>query len=89
MITADKTILREVLDNRPSGTRSCLAAALGENRGFVTRITGPAHPVPIPAGHIDVSRAQKAKPQQLNEFLGFWDRNLVAGTGFEPVTFRL
>lgn len=53
-VAAYKTILKEVLDNRPSGTRSRLAAALGKNRSFVTQITGPAYPVPIPASHIDV-----------------------------------
>jgi hypothetical protein len=49
-----KAILRQVLDNLPSGTRSRLAGALGKNRSFVTQITGPAYPVPIPASHIDV-----------------------------------
>jgi len=53
-VAAYKAILKEVLDNRPSGTRSRLAAALGKNRSFVTQITGPAYPVPIPASHIDV-----------------------------------
>ena len=37
-----KAILRRVLDNRPSGTRLKLAAALGKNRSFVTQITNPA-----------------------------------------------
>ena len=46
-----KTILRRVLDNRPSGTRLKLAAALGKNRSFVTQITNPAYLVPIPAKH--------------------------------------
>ena len=47
-----KLILRRVLDNRPSGTRLKLAAALGKNRSFVTQITNPAYPVPIPAKHV-------------------------------------
>ena len=42
-----------MLDNRPSGTRLKLAAALGKNRSFVTQITNPAYPVPIPAQHLD------------------------------------
>src|SRR5258708_13538739 len=46
-----KVILRRVLDNRPSGTRLKLAAALGKNRSFVTQITNPAYLVPIPAKH--------------------------------------
>jgi hypothetical protein len=48
-----KTILKEVLDNRPSGTRSRLAQALGKNRSFVTQITSPPYPVPIPAAHVE------------------------------------
>jgi hypothetical protein len=49
-----KTILRQVLDNRPSGTRLKLAAALGKNRSFVTQITNPAYLVPIPAKHVAI-----------------------------------
>src|SRR5438445_10283793 len=47
-------ILRRVLDNRPSGTRLKLAAALGKNRSFVTQITNPAYLVPIPAKHVAI-----------------------------------
>jgi hypothetical protein len=49
-----KIILRRVLDNRPSGTRLKLAAALGKNRSFVTQITNPAYLVPIPAKHVTI-----------------------------------
>ncbi len=49
-----KTILRRVLDNRPSGTRLKLAAALGKNRSFVSQITNPAYLVPIPAKHVAI-----------------------------------
>jgi len=49
-----KIILRKVLDNRPSGTRLKLAAALGKNRSFVSQITNPAYLVPIPAKHVTV-----------------------------------
>lgn len=49
-----KNILRRVLDNRPSGTRLKLAAALGKNRSFVTQITNPAYLVPIPAKHVTI-----------------------------------
>jgi hypothetical protein len=43
-----KRILLRVLDLRPSGTRQRLADALGANRSFVSQITNPAYPVPIP-----------------------------------------
>jgi hypothetical protein len=49
-----KLILRKVLDNRPSGTRLKLAAALGKNRSFISQITNPAYLVPIPAKHVAV-----------------------------------
>src|ERR1051325_4079940 len=48
-----KEILKRVLDNRPSGTRLRLAAALGKNRSFVSQIASPASSVPIPAQHLD------------------------------------
>ena len=48
-----KEILKRVLDNRPSGTRLRLAAALGKNRSFVSQIASPTYSVPIPAQHLD------------------------------------
>lgn len=53
-VSAYKDILRQVLDNRPSGTRLKLAAALGKNRSFVSQITNAAYPVAIPAQHIEI-----------------------------------
>jgi hypothetical protein len=52
-VEAYKTILRNVLDRRPSGTRQRLATALGKNRSFVSHISNPAYPVPIPAPHLE------------------------------------
>jgi hypothetical protein len=53
-VEAYKTILRNVLDRRPSGTRQRLATALGKNRSFVSHISNPAYPVPIPAPHLEI-----------------------------------
>jgi len=53
-VGAYKHILSSVLDRRPSGTRQRLAAALGKNRSFVTQITNPSYPVPVPAQHLSV-----------------------------------
>jgi hypothetical protein len=53
-VEAYKVILRNVLDRRPSGTRQRLATALGKNRSFISLISNPAYPVPIPAPHLDV-----------------------------------
>ena len=47
-----KTILVQIIDNRPSGTRQRLAAALGKHRSFVTQITSPAYSTPLPARHL-------------------------------------
>ncbi|HSI40976.1 MAG TPA: hypothetical protein VLA00_10565 [Xanthobacteraceae bacterium] len=52
-VAAYKGVLRRVLDNRPSGTRQRLAAALGKNRSFVSQIANPSYPVPIPAQHVE------------------------------------
>jgi hypothetical protein len=53
-VAAYKTILRNVLDRRPSGTRQRLATALGKNRSFISHISSPAYPVPIPALHLEI-----------------------------------
>ena len=47
-----KRLLQQVCDNRPSGTRGRLAAALGTNRSFVSQMTNPAYAMPIPAQHL-------------------------------------
>lgn len=49
-----KAILQRVMETRPSGTRQRLAGALGKNRSFVSHISNPAYPVPIPAPHIEI-----------------------------------
>lgn len=48
-----KDILRQVLDERPSGTRQRLAVALGKNRSFVSQIANAQYATPIPARHLD------------------------------------
>ena len=53
-VAAYKLVLTSVLDRRPSGTRQRLAAALAKNRSFISQISNPAYPTPIPANHIDV-----------------------------------
>ena len=44
-----KTILRNTIDRRPSGTRQKIALALGKNKSFVSQITNPAYLSPVPA----------------------------------------
>jgi len=48
-----KQVFREVLDRRPSGMRQRLAEALGKNRSFISQISNPSYPTPIPAQHIE------------------------------------
>jgi hypothetical protein len=52
-VAAYKSILQAVINNRPSGTRQRLATAIGKNRSFVSQITNPIYPTPIPAQHLD------------------------------------
>ena len=51
-IIAYKRLLQDVLNQRPSGTRQRLADALGKNRSFVTQMTSPSYPTPIPHRHL-------------------------------------
>ena len=48
-----KRIFKEVLDNRPSGMRLRLAHAMGKNCSFVSQISNPIYPVPIPVQHLN------------------------------------
>jgi hypothetical protein len=52
-VAAYKRILQEVLDGRPSGMRQRLAEALGKNRSFISLISNPGYPTPIPVQHIE------------------------------------
>ncbi len=52
-VTAYKRVLQEVLDSRPSGMRQRLAEALGKNRSFISLISNPGYPTPIPLQHVE------------------------------------
>jgi hypothetical protein len=52
-VAAYKSILQAIIDNRPSGTRQRIASAIGKNRSFVSQITNPVYPTPIPAQHLE------------------------------------
>jgi hypothetical protein len=51
-IIAYKSILAQIIDIRPSGTRQRLATELGKHRSFVTQITSPTYVTPVPARHL-------------------------------------
>jgi hypothetical protein len=51
-VAAYKQILRDCIDRRPSGTRQKIALALRKHKSFVSQITNPAYPAPVPARHL-------------------------------------
>src|SRR5260370_37109603 len=69
-VAAYKTVLRKILDQRPSGTRQRLATALGKNRSFVSQISNPTYSVPIPVKHLDlIFETCHFPPPEKNAFL--------------------
>src|SRR5271157_3302751 len=52
-VAAYKNIFKAVLDKRPSGLRLRLSHAIGKNRSFISQISNPAYPTPIPAQHLN------------------------------------
>jgi hypothetical protein len=52
-IGAYKIILRRAIDQRPSGIRQKIAQVLGTHKSFISQITNPNDPTPIPARHLD------------------------------------
>ncbi|KQV80027.1 hypothetical protein [Rhizobium sp. Root1220] len=51
-IIAYKSILAQIIDIRPSGTRQRLATELGKHRSFVTQVTSATYSTPLPARHL-------------------------------------
>ena len=70
-----KRVLQTVCDNRPSGTRGRLAAALGTNRSFVSQLVNPAYAMPIPAGHLAaIFEVCRFSPSERAAFLDAFDQ---------------
>lgn len=70
-----KAILKAALDIRPSGFRRKLAAAIGRHPSFVSQITNPIYPVPIPAPHIDaIFEVCRLSPEERESFLTAYGR---------------
>jgi hypothetical protein len=53
LIRAYKTILHDVVERRPSGLRLKIAEGIGRNKSFVSQITSPNYPIPIPRKHLN------------------------------------
>jgi hypothetical protein len=52
-IAAYKTILRDCIDRRPAGLRARIASELGKHKSFVSQLTNPIYPMPVPARHVE------------------------------------
>jgi hypothetical protein len=52
-VAAYKQILRDVIEQRPSGIRRRLAEVLGKNRSFITHLSNPVYSTPIPAQYVE------------------------------------
>jgi hypothetical protein len=69
-VAAYKRVFQKVLDSRPSGMRQRLAEALGKNRSFISQISNPAYPTPIPAQHIEgIFEICHFSPREREQFL--------------------
>src|SRR6201987_2598303 len=74
-VAAYKRVFKEVLDSRPSGMRIRLAHAMGKNRSFVSQISNPAYPVPIPVQHLaTIFYVFHFPPQAKSQFLRAYAR---------------
>lgn len=70
LIGAYKTILRSFIDQRPSGMRLKIASALGTHKSFVSLITNPTDPTPVPARHVAaIFEACHLSPRERDTFL--------------------
>jgi hypothetical protein len=68
-----KTLLRGVIDRRPSGLRGRLAMALGKHKSFVSQITNPSYTVPIPAVDLPtIFEICHLAPAEREQFLGLY-----------------
>lgn len=68
-----KTLLRGVIDRRPSGLRGRLAMALGKHKSFVSQITNPSYTVPIPAVDLPtIFEICHLAPAEREKFLGLY-----------------
>ena len=53
LVRGYKSVLRECIDQRPSGMRRKIAEVLGTHKSFISQITNPADPTPIPSRHLE------------------------------------
>src|ERR671932_2129479 len=74
-IAAYKTILRDCIDRRPAGLRARIATALGKHKSFVSQLTNPIYPMPVPARHIEtIFEICHFTPEERRAFLRAYGR---------------
>jgi hypothetical protein len=74
LVAAYKRLLQEYIDRRPSGLRLKVAKAIGKHRSFVSQITNPIYPIPVPARHLDaIFRICHLAPEEKQAFLAAYE----------------
>jgi len=70
LVAAYKRLLQEYIDRRPSGLRLKIAKAIGKHRSFVSQITNPVYPIPVPARHLEaIFRICHLAPEERQAFM--------------------
>lgn len=74
-IAAYKSILRDCIDRRPAGLRARIAGALGKHKSFVSQLTNPIYPMPVPARHVEtIFEICHFSPEERRSFLKAYAR---------------
>ncbi len=74
LVAAYKRLLQEYIDRRPSGLRLKVAKAIGKHRSFVSQITNPIYPIPVPARHLEaIFRICHLAPEEKQAFLAAYE----------------
>ena len=74
LIGAYKSVLRECIDQRPSGMRRKVAEVLGTHKSFISQITNPSDPTPIPSRHLEaIIDVCHLSPLEQDRFLSAYD----------------
>jgi nitroreductase len=74
LVAAYKRLLQEYIDRRPSGLRLKIAKAIGKHRSFVSQITNPVYPIPVPARHLEaIFRICHLAPEEKQAFMAAYE----------------
>jgi hypothetical protein len=74
LVGAYKRLLQEYIDRRPSGLRLKIAKAIGKHRSFVSQITNPSYPIPVPARHLEtIFRICHLAPDEKQAFIAAYE----------------